>query len=134
MAYLQWRKRNVCRDWEPTNYAAATEIDTMINVSVTDLVGAGFIYISEAFNGTTGDATVEVGDGTDRNRFITSANADCVNTGLKAGTGAGFAAMPGYLYTAADRIDINYCEDSTGDTTTGICDVWVYIAHGVPYA
>jgi hypothetical protein len=134
MAYLQWQKRIICRDWEPTNYAASTETDTMANVSVTDLVGAAFTYISESFNGSNSDAKVEVGDGVDPNRFITSTNSDAVNTGLKQGTGAGFAACPGYLYTAADTIDIKYTEDTGTDTTTGICDVWVYIAHGIPYA
>lgn len=133
MAYLQWRKR-ARMAWEPSNYAASTEIATLFNVSVTDLVGAAFIRITEAFNGTTGDPTVGLGDGGARARFIATTDADAVNTGVKIGTGAGFAAMPGYLYTAADTIDINYCEDTTGDTTSGICDVWIYVAHGVPYA
>lgn len=132
MAYLQWRKRIVCSTWEPSNYAASTEILTGCNVSVTDLVGAAFIRITEAFNGTGGDATVGVGDAGSRARFITTSDTDAANTGVKMGTG--IATCPGYLYTVADTIDVNYVEATNGDTTTGICDVWVYIAHGVPYA
>lgn len=133
MAYLQWRKRSLS-SWEPTNYAAATEIDAIFNVSVTDLVGSAFIRILEAFNGTTTDVSVGVGDAGARGRFIKTTDSVPRTTGVKIGTGTGFATCPGYLYTAADTIDINYVEDTTGDTTEGICDVWVYVAHGVPYA
>ena len=130
MAYLQWRKRSIS-SWEPTAYAT-NQIATVFNVSVTDLVGAAFIRVTEAFDGTGTAATMGVGDGGARARFITTANADAANTGVKIGTA--LATSPGYLYTSSDTIDLNYCEASNGDTLTGIVDVWVYIAHGVPYA
>ena len=131
MAYLQWRKRSY-RDWEPAVYAT-DEIFTAINVSVTDLVGGAFLRVTEAFNGTNVDSTIGLGDSGARGRFIQSTDANISNTGVTAGTGAGLAACPGYLYTAADTIDINCITDTGNDGTTGICDVWVYVAHGVPY-
>ena len=131
MAYLQWQKRSY-RDWEPAVYAT-DEIFTVINVSTTDLVGAAFVRVTEAFNGTNTDATIELGDSGTRSRFITTSNSDAQNTGVKQGTGAGLATSPGYLYTAADTIDINCITDTANNGTTGIVDVWVYVAHGVPY-
>ena len=132
MAYLQWRKRSIC-DWEPAAYGTSA-IATVFNVGVGDLVGAAFIRITEAFNGTGGDATVGVGDGGARARFIATATADVANTGVKQGVGAGFATCPGYLYTNTDTIDINYVEDTTDNsTTTGICDVWIYVAQAYPF-
>jgi hypothetical protein len=131
MAQLIFRQRSKYA-WEPAAYGT-DEIFTAINVSVGDVVGGAFMRITEVFNGTTGDATLELGDASDTNRFMTTANCGATVLGLKEGTGAGFTETPGYLYTAADTVDVNYVKDTSADGTTGICDAWIYVAQAYPH-
>ena len=92
MAYLEYSQRSY-RAWEPASYAT-DEIKTIINVSTGDLVGGAFMRITEAFNGSNADATLELGDAGVRSRFVTTTNSDCVNAALIQGTGAGLAVAP----------------------------------------
>jgi hypothetical protein len=132
MALLKFSKRSRS-NWTPASYST-DEIATVINVDVGDVVGAAFLRVRAAFNGSNADATMELGDGSDRNRFITTTEADVVNTGLKQGVGAGFTNTgQGYLYTAADTVDINLITDTANDGTTGEVDAWIYVAHADPH-
>jgi len=131
MAFLRFSKRSYS-NWEPASYVT-DEIKTIINVAAGDVVGAAFMRITEAFNGGNSDATLELGDGSDTNRFITTTNSACTATGLKQGTGAGLTEMPGYMYAGTDTIDINCITDTANDATTGIVDSWIFVAKADPH-
>ena len=129
MAELIFRQRSV-HAWEPAAYTT-NEIATVIPVGVGDVVGGAFMRITEAFNGSTGDPTIGVGDSGARARFMTTANCGAPTVGLKGGVT--LASMPGYLYTAADTVDINFVEDTSADTTSGVLDLWIYVAQAYPH-
>ena len=128
MAQLIFRQQSRYA-WEPTDYAT-NEIFTMFSCAVGDVVGGAFMRITEVFNGTTGDPTLELGDDGSTARFMTTSNTGATALGVKEGTA--LATVPGYLYTTANTVDVNYVEDTTTDTTEGICDVWIYVAQAYP--
>ena len=125
MAELKIYKRSKT-NWTPVTYAA-NETFTMFNVAIGDLVLACFARVRTAFDG---DVAIAVGDDGDVDRFMTTTNVGATSTGLKRGTGAGFTETLGYLYTAANTIDITYTS-TTG--TVGALDVWCYIAKVDPH-
>ena len=115
--------------WTPVSYTA-NETATIIAVAAGDLVLACFARVRVAFDGTSPD--ISIGDGSSVNRFMTTTNVGVTATGLKRGTGAGFTETLGYLYTAADTIDITFTA-ATGSPTVGTIDVWCYIAKIDPH-
>ncbi len=129
MAQLIFRQRSRSA-WEPTNYLE-DEIFTMFSCAAGDVVGGAFMRITEVFNGTTNDPTLELGDDGSTARFMATTDTVCTSLGLKRGDA--MATTPGYLYTTANTVDVNYMEDTTGDSTTeGIADVWIYVAQAYP--
>ena len=130
MAELIFRQRSRSA-WEPTDYET-NEIFKTFNMAVGDVVGGAFMRITEVFNGSTGDPTLELGDDGSTARFMATTDTACTSLGLKRGDA--LATTPGYLYTTANTVDINYVEDTTDNsTTTGICDVWIYVAQAYPF-
>ena len=131
MALLRYSKRSFC-NWEPASYTT-DEIFKAVAVNPGDVVGGAFMYITEVFNGSGADATLEVGDAADPNGYMTTTNTGCTSAGLKQGTGAYLTESPGHLYTVADTIDINCITDTSNDGTTGICDLYLYVANVDPH-
>lgn len=131
MAQFRFARKSYL-NWEPVNYQI-DEIFKAIAVNPGDVVGGAFCRIAEVFDGTGTDATIEVGDAADRNGFITTTNSGCTAAGLKQGTGAYLTEVPGKLYTVADTIDINCITDTSRDGSTGIIDLWVYVADVDPH-
>ena len=131
MTLMRFSKRSYC-NWKPKNYAT-DEIFQAIAVNPGDVVGGAFIHINEAFGGTGGDATLEVGDGADSNGYMTTGNCGATSTGLGQGAGAYLTEAPGHLYTVADTVDINCITDTSNLATTGICDLYIYVADVNPY-
>lgn len=129
MAQLIFRQKSKYA-WEPAVYAT-DEIFTAITVGVGDVVGGAFARVTEAFDGSNVNATVGLGDGNSRARFMSTANVGCRVLGLKEGTA--LTETPGYLYTAADTVDINCITDTANDGTTGIIDFWIYVAQAYPH-
>ena len=115
--------------WAPASYTA-NETFNMWNVAAGDLVGACFARIRTAFDGTSPSASI--GDGDDVDRFMTTTNVGVATTGLKRGTGAGLTETLGYLYTAADTIDITFTA-ATGSPTVGSMDFWAFVAKVDPH-
>jgi hypothetical protein len=129
MAQLIFRQRSYY-GWEPADYAT-DEIFTAINVGVGDIVAGGFMRITEAFDGGSADATLELGDGGSTARYLATTDITVGTTGLYGG--ANLATALGHLYTAADTVDINCITDTNNDGTTGICDAWIYVAQAYPH-
>jgi hypothetical protein len=130
MSFVHFRQRTKTA-YVPANYNA-NEIVTVIAVGVGDLVTGAFGQVRTAYDGTT--PLIEVGDGSDRNGYVTSTNADVGNTGLKVGTGAYLASAPGaQLYTAADTVDINYTIGATDSGEVGESDWWVWYTRVSPH-
>lgn len=128
MAFIHFRKVSKS-NYTPANFNA-NEITAVWNVAAGDVIGGAFVRIRTAYDGTTVKA--ELGDGTDRNGFITDSNAAVTATGLKKGTGA-LLTIPGHLYTSADTIDVNYTLADTDSTGVGRSDWWVWIAKADPH-
>lgn len=131
MALLRFSKRSFC-NWEPKDYELG-EVFQAIAVSPGDVVGGAFMYITEAFDGTGTDATLKVGDAADPNGYMTTTNTGATSTGLKQGTGAYLTEIPGHLYAVADTVDITFVADTSLDGTTGICDLYLYVADVDPH-
>lgn len=112
----------------PASYTG-NETTALWGVVAGDLVHAAFSRNRVAFNGTT--PTLSLGDDGDVDRFMTTTNMDAENTGLKRGTGAGFTEVPGYLYTAANTIDVVFAQGGSG--TAGRADIWIVAAKIVPF-
>lgn len=129
MSFVNIRQRT-WTNYVPANYNA-NEIVTVITVGVGDLVTGAFGNIRVAYDGTT--PLIEVGDGSDKNGYVTSGNADCGNTGLKCGTGAYLVTVAGQLYTSADTVDINYTIGATDSGEVGESDWWIWYTRVSPH-
>ena len=131
MAMLRFYERSSI--YRPASYTT-TSTDAIFGVQPGDLVGGAFHLVSVAFDGGGGNAALELGDGGDPNRFSTTTNTTAATLDAEPdiGTGAGFATMPGFLYTAADNIDVAFTRETTPDGTVGECQFWVYIAKIFP--
>lgn len=119
--------------YTPASYTT-TSTDAIFGVVPGDLVVGAFHLISVAFDGGSSDAALELGDDGDVNRFSTTTNTTAATLDAEAdiGTGAGFANAPGFLYTAANNIDVVFTRDTGADGTVGECQFWVYIAKIFP--
>lgn len=82
------------------------------------------LRVGVAFNGTT--PTISIGDGASAVGYMTTAQADIENTGLKAGYGTFFSGANGKLYTTDDTIDLAYTY--TAVTSAGECTAIIVYA------
>jgi hypothetical protein len=86
------------------------------------------LYISSGgTQGANSDSVFTVGDGSSTARFITTAGGLCLRSG------GGISRMnahagTGYVYTAADTIDLLVTTAGTGQTTTGVIRAMVLYA------
>jgi len=128
---LKWKLHKFT--FKPADYTA-TEPRAVMGVKRGTLVANVALRIGEQFNGVTD--TIAIGDGTDPNGFMTTAQAACTVAGLKNGAGEYLATLDsdaggntpgaGRLYTADDTIDLVFT--AAGDGTTGLATVYIIYA------
>ncbi len=130
MAMLQFFERSSGGAVPIANLQADETIQIM-PANVGELIGYGFARVTEVFNGTGTAAKIIVGDDGVGDRFFVDGDVDEVTVGTYAGKGAGLDNA--YLYTTANTIDVGFTKDTNNDGTTGIFDVWFYIARVFPH-
>ncbi len=131
MAKLQFYERSSQGDVPIADYTAAETIPIM-RVEPGEVMGYGFAHVSVVFDGSGTVAVLIVGDEADPNRFFEDGNIDEETTGIYTGKGAGLDNN--YLYTTGNTIDVGFTADTNSDGTTGLFDVWFYIAKVQPLA
>ena len=127
MAYLQFARIRK-QGWTPAAYGT-NETTGFWSVQIGDLIAAAFMRVEAAFDGTS--PSCSIGDDGDVDRFMTTTNTGIDTTGLKRGTGAGFTETLGFLYTAANNVDIVFTA-ATGSPTVGRLTAWAYKARVEP--
>lgn len=104
-------------DWSPADVGSA-ETTALFSIKAgTRVIGASAELLTAAAASTT--STQELGDGTDTDGFVTSANLDMetATVGQVAqGTGALLLASLGKLYTVDDTVDVKYVIGTPGAT------------------
>lgn len=110
------RLRQLQADWTPAA-VGSNETTALFTVRAGErVVAASAECLTSAQASTT--STQELGDGTDTDGFITTANFDIENTAgtIAQGTGALLLASLGKLYTADDTVDVKYVANSATGT------------------
>jgi hypothetical protein len=113
---------------------ADVQVDETIQImpaNVGELIGYGLARVTEVFNGTGTATVIIVGDDGDPNRYFEDGDMDETTVGTYRGRGAGLDNA--YLYTTANTIDVGFTAYTNNDGTTGIFDVWFYIARVFPH-
>ena len=130
MAMLQFFERSSGGAVPIASYTA-TETIPIMPANVGELIGYGFARVTAVFDGTGTPAKLTIGDDGGVTRFFEDGDIDEETVGTYAGKGAGLDN--GYLYTTANTIDVVFTKDTNNDGTTGIFDVWFYIARVFPH-
>lgn len=130
MALLQFFERSSGGAVPVANYQANETIQIM-PANVGELVGYGFTRVTTVFDGTGTVAKLEIGDDGDPNRYFEDGDINEEAKGTYIGKGAGLDNA--YLYTTVNTIDVEFTKDTNNDGTTGIFDVWFYIARVLPH-
>lgn len=121
--------------WAPAAYDT-NENTGLWPVEVGDVVKRAYCFVRTAFDGTSPSAAL--GDDGDVDRYITTTNSAIAtaDTAPQRGTGAGIGGSTGnilgYLYTAADLVDVDFTA-ATGSPTTGFVDWWIYVKKVWPH-
>ncbi len=113
---------------------ADIQVDETVKImpaNVGELIGYGFVRVTEVFDGTGTATIIIVGDDGVGDRFFANGDADEETVGTYAGKGAGLDNA--YLYTTANTIDVGFTAYSNNNGTTGVFDVWFYIARVFPH-
>lgn len=130
MARLQFFERSSGGAVPIASYTA-TETIQIMPANVGELIGYGFARVTTVFDGSGTAAVLIIGDDGDTNRFFEDGDIDETTVGNYFGKGAGLDNA--YLYTTANTIDVVFTKDTGNDGTTGIFDVWFYIARVAPH-
>ncbi len=130
MAMLQFYERSSGGAVSVANIQSNETIKIM-PAEVGELIGYGFARVTEVFDGTGTPTVIIIGDDGSGNRFFEDGNIDEETVGSYAGKGAGLDNA--YLYTTANTIDVGFTAYTNLDGTTGVFDVWFYIARVTPH-
>ena len=130
MALLQFFERTSGGAVPIASYTA-TETIQIMPANVGEVIGYGFARVTTVFDGTGTAAVLIIGDDGSTNRFFVAGDINEEVVGNYAGKGSGLDNA--FLYTTANTIDVVFTKDTGNDGTTGIFDVWFYIARVFPH-
>ncbi len=122
------RTFRVTEPFEPADYTS-DETTAILNVAAGDLITHVFAETATVFNGSGTAAKLELGDGSDPDRYILDGDVDETTVGFYAGTGGSgsdYLLIGEHVYTSADTIDVKFTANTSGGRTTGKFNIIVH--------